>query len=95
MANFTIMRSLIEFGIGVKDALMDSGIYGIIKQVIRKEGKLNYKKKRLKMGFTQEEVASKLGISLYAWQLVERGSTKTPRKETQKKINKLFGKEVK
>lgn len=62
---------------------------------IKKESKLNYKKKREKMGLTQEYVASKVGLSVYAWQLIERGNTKKPRKETQKKIDKLFGKEGK
>ncbi len=33
----------------------------------------------------------KIGISLYAWQLIERGSTKKPHPENQKKIDRLFG----
>jgi len=50
-----------------------------IKQ-LRKEKKL-----------TQMEIAIKVGISLVAYQLIERGVTKTPRKETLKKIKKVLG----
>ena len=51
---------------------------------------MNYKEKRKKLKLTQMEVALKLGISLVAWQLIERGITKTPRCETQERINLLF-----
>lgn len=46
------------------------------------------------MGLTQDYVAKTLGISVYTWQLIERGITKTPKEETQKKIDKLFKKEA-
>ena len=52
---------------------------------------MNYKEKRKKLKLTQMEVALKLGISLVAWQLIERGITKTPRRETQERIDLLFG----
>ena len=57
------------------------------------EKNMNYKRKRKQMGLTQEAVAKKIGISLMAWQLIERGVTRKPQPETQQKINKLFGKE--
>jgi len=56
---------------------------------------LNYEEKRIKMKLTQEQVAQKLGISLYGYQLIERGTTKNPRKETLKKMKELFGKDIK
>jgi|FLOH01.1.fsa_nt_gi transcriptional regulator with XRE-family HTH domain len=52
---------------------------------------MNYKKARKKLNMNQEQVAQKIGISLYAWQLIERGSTKKPHPENQKKIDRLFG----
>ena len=55
---------------------------------------MNYKEKRKQMGVTQEAVAKKLEISLMAYQLIERGVTRTPQAETQRKIDKLFGKEI-
>jgi transcriptional regulator with XRE-family HTH domain len=51
---------------------------------------MNYKEKRKKLKLTQGAVALKLGISLVAWQLIERGTTKTPRRETQERIDLLF-----
>ena len=54
------------------------------------EKNMNYKRKRKQMGLTQEAVAKKIGISLMAWQLIERGVTRKPQPKTQQKINKLF-----
>ena len=55
---------------------------------------MDYKKQRKKLKLSQEETAKKLGISLYAYQLIERNSTKNPRPETLKKLKQLFGKEI-
>jgi len=55
---------------------------------------MNYKKLRKKLNMNQEDVAQKLGLSLYAWQLIERGTTKKPHPENQKKIDRLFGIEI-
>jgi transcriptional regulator with XRE-family HTH domain len=57
---------------------------------LKKGNKMNYKEKRKKLKLTQGAVALKLGISLVAWQLIERGITKTPRRETQERIDLLF-----
>ena len=51
---------------------------------------MNYEEKRKKMKWSQEKVARYLGISNYGYQLIERGTTKNPRPETLKKLNKLF-----
>ena len=53
---------------------------------------MGYKEKREEMEWSQEKVARYLGISNYGYQLIERGTTKKPRPETLKKLNKLFGK---
>ncbi len=52
---------------------------------------MNYKKARKKLNMNQEQVAQKIGISLYAWQLIERGSTKKPHPENQKKLIGCLG----
>lgn len=49
---------------------------------------MDFLKARKKKGYTQEETARRAGISLMAYQLIERGSTKNPRKET---LNSLKG----
>jgi len=51
---------------------------------------MNYKEKRKQLKLSQMQVALKLGISLVTWQLIERGITRTPRRETQEKIDLLF-----
>ena len=52
---------------------------------------MDYLNKRLALGLTQTEVAKKVGISLVAYQNIERGATKNPKPETLKKLNELFG----
>lgn len=47
---------------------------------------MNMKEKRKKRGFTQSHVAIKVGLSLQGYQLIERGVTRNPKKETLKKI---------
>ena len=57
----------------------------------KKEIKMNYKEKRKALKMTQMEIALRLHISLVTWQLIERGITKNPSKETQSGIDELFG----
>lgn len=52
---------------------------------------MNYKEKRKALKMTQMEIALKLHVSLVTWQLIERGITKKPSKETQAGIDELFG----
>jgi len=51
---------------------------------------MDYKKLREKKDYTQEYVAIKVGISLYTYQLIERGITQTPRKETLTKLKEIL-----
>lgn len=48
------------------------------------------KTKRKKKKMTQETVAKGVGLSLYAYQLIERGTTKNPHPNTIKKLNAFF-----
>jgi len=52
---------------------------------------MKLKKLREKMGLSQEQVARKAGISLYAYQLIERGTTAAPRTATLKKLKEILG----
>lgn len=52
---------------------------------------MDYLNKRLALGLTQTEVAKKVGISLVAYQNIERGATKNPKPETLKKLNEILG----
>jgi len=56
---------------------------------------MNYKKLRKKKKFTQSDVAIKVGISLMAYQLIERGVTKNPNPKTLKMLNTVLNSEVK
>ena len=59
---------------------------------MRKEvNKMDYKTKRILLGLSQTEVAKRVGISLVAYQNIERGATKNPKPETLKKLEKIFG----
>lgn len=72
---------------------LSNGVY-VKEDNIKKENKLDYRKKRKELKLSQENVARKIGISLFAYQLIERGTTRNPQKETQKKLDELFGKEI-
>ena len=52
---------------------------------------MEYKSKRLALGLSQTEVAKKVGISLVAYQNIERGATKNPKTETLEKLEKVLG----
>lgn len=51
----------------------------------------DYKKRRIELKLSQEDVAREAGISLYTYQLIERGSTMAPREETKQAIEKALG----
>jgi transcriptional regulator with XRE-family HTH domain len=51
---------------------------------------MNYLDLRKKKKLTQEAVAKQAGISLMAYQLIERGSTKNPRAETLKALKEIL-----
>jgi len=54
---------------------------------------MDFLKARKEKKLSQEEVARKAGISLYAYQLIERGSTKNPRSETLNKLKEILNNE--
>jgi transcriptional regulator with XRE-family HTH domain len=51
---------------------------------------MNYLELRKKKNMTQGEVAKKVGISVQAYQLIERGNTKNPRAETMKALKEIL-----
>lgn len=51
---------------------------------------MDYKKRREEKNLTQTDVAKGAGISLTAYQSIERGVTKNPRKETLNKIKEIL-----
>lgn len=51
---------------------------------------MDLKKTRERKGLTQIYVATKAGISVNAYQLIEKGNTKNPRPETLKKIKEIL-----
>jgi len=52
---------------------------------------MNYLEQRKKKDLTQGEVAKKAGISVQAYQLIERGNTRNPKPETLKALKKILG----
>ena len=52
---------------------------------------MDYKTKRISLGLSQTEVAKRVGISLVAYQNIERGATKNPKPETLKKLEEVLG----
>jgi len=54
---------------------------------------MDFLKARKKKQLTQEEVARKAGISLYTYQLIERGSTAKPREKTLTKLKEILNNE--
>jgi transcriptional regulator with XRE-family HTH domain len=61
---------------------------GIIREEVNT---MDYKTKRISLGLSQTEVAKSVGISLVAYQNIERGATKNPKPETLKKLDKVLG----
>ena len=51
---------------------------------------MNYKKLRKQKKLTQMAIAEKAGISLVAYQLIERNITKNPKPETLKKLERIL-----
>ena len=54
---------------------------------------MDIRKLRTQLGLTQSEVANKCGVSLYTYQLWERGNNK-PNPENLKKLKKVLKVEV-
>lgn len=55
---------------------------------------MNYLKERKKRKLTQSDVAIHAGISLFTYQLIEKGVTKNPREKALKKIEEILSSEV-
>lgn len=55
---------------------------------------MDFLKARKKKGYTQEETAQRAGISLMAYQLIERGTTRNPRKQTLNRLKEILGNET-
>ena len=51
---------------------------------------MNYKLLRKKKKLTQSDVATKTGISLVAYQLIEKGVTKNPKPKTLKLLENIL-----